>query len=88
MYAPPKQTLYMPYMHGTHVSFLLVKAYECVYSMLSTSPASSNRDYFTEPLHLGLVYLFPNETVIKSLTSNALHTAHDKILGSCCRLGN
>lgn len=73
MCAPHKQTLYMPYMLGTYVSFLLVKAYECVYSVLSTSPASSNRDYFTEPLHLGLVYLFPNETVIKSLISNALH---------------
>lgn len=65
MCAPPKQTLYMPYMLGTHVSFLLVKAYECVYGMLSTSPTSSNRDYFTEPLQLGLVYLLPNETVIK-----------------------
>lgn len=75
MCAPHKQTLYMPYMHGTHVSFLLVKAYECVYSVLSTPPASSNRDYFTELLHLGLVYLFLNETVIKSLISNALHCA-------------
>ena len=85
----PNETNSIHAIHAWHtraVSF--VKAYECVYSMLSTFSTSSNRDYFTEPLHLGLVYLFPNETVIKSLISNASHTVHDKIMGSCCRVGN